>query len=613
MVLQVPGVEAQTLTVWRQADRYNLPRIIYVNKMDRADSDIHMCCSSIEKKFDLAALLLQLPARAGGKLTGVVDVLSLELFQYGNSRAKGVSVVDLSEETHPQLFADAQQARVRLIEQLTEHDDELANKVIASESFETVSSQEIIKALQKVTQDRVAVPVVLGSSYKNIGVQNLMDAVIHYLPTPQRSSKIFSAFEDAFCGRAFKVKHDKQKGPLVFVRLYNGSIRKGQKIFSVQRSESEQVGRLYVAYADDFQEVESLGSGNIAVLSGLKKTLSGDLVTTSQTAYDRAGKNVLKAQKKSDAPLQVSADSLFGVGARIPEPVFFCSIEPPSMSSQQALDQALTELQREDPSLRVSYNAETGQTVLAGMGELHLEIIRDRILKEYKVDADLGPLQIAYREAPLDSVTESTTVDIKIGSHKNHVLVKMSLIPTVNYTSEDLLKFDKNADNASNISAIYPKHLQAIRQGVTVGLAQGPKINSQVINTHVMLHWFEVGRGTSETIIASTVTQLVQKLVKLSGTRILEPVMALEIVTPPEHLSSIMADLSRRRTNINSVTMRGKAQVVTASVPLAELLGYSSDLRIISSGTAMFTTEFEEYRRMSSSDEEEAIRSVRGF
>ncbi|XP_066154969.1 ribosome-releasing factor 2, mitochondrial isoform X2 [Euwallacea fornicatus] len=467
------GVEAQTLTVWRQADRFNLPRVVYVNKMDRRDGDVHMCCDSLEKKLDVQPILLQLPVVRDDKLFGIIDVLSQELIQFGKGQERALIRGELVEKEWPQLFENAQRARVKVIEQLCDHNDELAEKVIASEVFDIVPSDDIVKALKKVTLERKAVPVVLGSSYKNIGVQTLMDAIALYLPSPINRSNVFSAFEDHFCGRAFKVKHDNQKGPLTFLRLYNGSVKKAQKIFSVQRRESEQVGRVYMAYADDFKEVESLGSGNIAVLSGLKKIMSGDLVTSSQSVYDKARKIAQKCSNSEDV------DSAFGVGAEIPEPVFFCSIEPPSLAKQQALDQALAELQREDPSLRITYNSETGQTVLAGMGELHLEIIRDRILKEYKIEADLGPLQIAYREMPLQKVSDSLQVDTKIGNHKNSVLVRLSVVPSDCSSSQKALKFDKSQESASCIAGIFPKHLQAIRQGVEVGLAHGPKISSQ--------------------------------------------------------------------------------------------------------------------------------------
>ncbi|KAJ8974319.1 hypothetical protein NQ317_010915 [Molorchus minor] len=256
-----------------------------------------------------------------------------------------------------------------------------------------------------------------------------MDAVILYLPSPIKKNERYKCFEDSLCAKAFKVKYDKQKGPLAFFRLYNGVLNKGQKIYSIQQDGSEQVGKVYVAYADDLEEVQSMKAGNIAVVSGLKKVMSGDLVANSNVASQKAKKNLLHSAKKENIQ-DPDIEKLLGIGVTIPEPVFFCSIEPPSLASQAALEHALIELQREDPSLRVSFNTETGQTVLAGMGELHLEIIKDRILKEYKIEVDLGPLQIAYREAPINAVTDSLTVETKIGNSRQYVTTKLSLVPT---------------------------------------------------------------------------------------------------------------------------------------------------------------------------------------
>ncbi|KAJ8925928.1 hypothetical protein NQ315_009780 [Exocentrus adspersus] len=608
------GVEAQTQTVWRQADRYHIPRIVFVNKMDRSDADIEMCCEAIEDKLETPCLLLQLPVKENGKLTGIIDVLSMELLNYGNDNDKRVEKTFLTEDKYPEYWTQANIARMTLIDKLTNHCDELANTVISLESLENVSSVDVVKALSRVTHSQKAVPVLLGSAYKNVGVQSLMDAVILYLPSPNKKNEVYKCFESNLCAGVFKVVHDKQRGPLVFLRIYNGTLSKSQKVYSIQQECSEQIGRLYVAYADEFTEVDSVKSGNIAVVAGLKKIRSGDLLTNSQSAYQRAKKCLLESLSKKSSDDEVDVNKILRIGVTAPEPVFFCSIEPPSLASQSSLEQALSELQREDPSLRVTHNSETGQTVLAGMGELHLEIIRDRILKEYKVEADLGPLQIAYRESPVRSLTDSLTLETKIGNSKQSVTVTLSLLPTDKMEDiSNVMKLDKTPEAASNIAAIFPKHLLAVKQGIEVGLAHGPKVSSQVSDTYVMLHKLEVGRGTSETMIAAAVTQLVQKLVKESGTDILEPVMQLEVVVPSSYLSVVLADLSRRRTAIRDVTMRGKSKVVIAEAPLSELLGYASDLRTITSGMATFTMEFGQYKKLSLADESNAIRNVRGF
>ncbi|XP_063921742.1 ribosome-releasing factor 2, mitochondrial isoform X2 [Zophobas morio] len=609
------GVEAQTMTVWRQADKYKIPRIVFINKMDRNDANVLYCCQSIEEKLQVPTLCTQLPLIQNGVFTGIIDTITMEKIIYEKNDVNKISRIKISEKSEPALWNDANEARSRLVDILSALDDTLANLIISSESFDAVTALDIVKALRQVTLDQKAVPILMGSAYKNIGIQPLMDSVILYLPSPMDRNKHFTSFEENTCARAFKVRHDRQKGPLVFFRIYNGNISKGQKLYSIQREISEQCGKLYIAYADDLKEVDSIQNGNIAVVSGLKHIMSGDLVTNSQTTAQKAKNKMLKLTTKKNTELkEESVENLFGVGPQIPEPVFFCSIEPPSLAYVNALDNALNELQREDPSLRITHDAETGQIVLSGMGELHLEIIKDRIIKEYKIEADLGPLQIAYWEAPVNRLTDSLLMDTKIGNNKQMVNVMLSLIPTDKFIPlTDVMKLDKSPDAASNIATIFPRHLLAIRNGIEVGLTHGPKIGCRVVNTEIMLHKFEVGRGTSESIISAAVTQLVQKLIRESGTNILEPIMYMEIAMPDEYMPTVMADLARRRPDIQNVTLRGTMKVIVVNVPLAELLGYSTVLRTITGGTATFTMEFSEYRIMTASEENVAIKSVRGF
>ncbi|KAF2895288.1 hypothetical protein ILUMI_10884 [Ignelater luminosus] len=603
------GVEAQTLTVWRQADRYKIPRIVFVNKMDRSDANLKSCCDSVERKLEKPTLCLQLPIWKHGKLRGLIDVLTMEKLLPTNHILDKIAI---TEENDPELWNLAKQARSTVINKLGDFNDDFANKIIAVDSVDNIKTTDIQETLRRVTLEQIAVPVLCGSAYKNLGVQPLMDSVILYLPSPNERNNHFKCFKDALCARAFKIIHDKQKGPLVFFRIYSGIFNKNQKMYNISQERNEQAGRLYVAYADEFQDIDHLDNGNIAVVSGLKQTTVGDLVAQSVTTANNAKKEMVKTLKdKSSGDL---IQKVFGSGTKIPEPVFFCSIEPPSLAYQASLEQALIELQREDPSLRVTHDSETGQTVLAGMGELHLEIIKDRILKEYKIEADLGSLQIAYREAPIMKASRDFTIETKIGNTKHMVAISFSLIPTSTVEDEkDILKLDKTPEAASNLANIFPKHLLAIKRGVDVAVSHGPKINSQVVNAQVMLHRFEVGRGTSETMIAAAATQCIQKLLIESGTNVLEPIMSLEIVAPEELVSTILADLSRRRSIISNITMRGNNKVINCETPLAELLGYSTTLRTITSGTATFTMEFLDYKIMSTIDENKAIESVRGF
>ncbi|KAF7991867.1 hypothetical protein HCN44_010668 [Aphidius gifuensis] len=601
------GVEAQTTTVWRQADKYNIPRIVFINKMDRLDADYSMCLKSLESKFDIITLPLQIPIKNNAhKLEGVIDLLTLEKVLFKKDNYGRVIIRDkLNENTDEKLYEIAMENRRQLVDKLSNNDDDLADKIIEEESLDKISSKLIIESIRKTTLNKKAIPVLLGSSYKNIGVQPLMDAVILYLPSPSNNdkTKIYNCFEDNFSARVFKIVHDKQRGPITFFRVFTGKLLKGQKIYNIYKSKSEQGTKLYSAYADDYEEIEEVNQGNIGALAGLKTTTTGDLLTTNLSSYNNAKKKIN----------QDDNNNIF-IPTKIPDPVFFCSIELPSMSYQTALDIALQELEREDPSLRVTLNEETGQTVLSGMGELHIDIIKERIKSEYKIDVELGPLQIAYKETITNSIKDTFLLHHKIGTVNHDVNITMSLIP--NYIcndKKDILLLDKSKDSASNIASIYPKTMSAVKLGVKSALVNGSKLGCPVINVGVKLHWLEVGRGTSDTMVSSAVSQCIRKMLSDAGSILLEPIMQLEIVVPEEYSSTVMNDLGRRRAQIQDITVRRNNKVLRALTPLSELLGYATNLRIITSGTGTFTLEFHEYQSMTSQDEQNAIKRVTGF
>lgn len=606
------GVEAQTVTVWRQADRYALPSIIYVNKMDRSDADFSMCVNSLRTKLGTLPLPIHLPVceyGSGNNFKGVVDLITLEKLVWDISK-QGLTYKRTRLDPEEKLWKEASFARAKLVEQLADLDDNVAELVIQQESLEYMPSNALMESLRRVTLARQGVPVLCGSSYKNVGVQTLMDAVIHFLPSPNDCSKhLANCFGTNLSARAFKVIHDDQKRPITFFRIFSGKFNKGQKIYNIPRERTEQTGKLMVAFADESEEVSEVDRGNIAAVTGLKHTIVGDLVTNNASTASAVQKELLKLKGFGD---KTDTNDLFGISTRIPEPVFFCSIEPPSKSYQLSLEQALQELQREDPSLRVSQNEETGQTVLGGMGELHLEIIKNRILSEYKIDVELGDLQIAYKEA-INSVGKNThTVNHKIGSSTHSVTVTLSLLHN-DSGQRELLLLDQSPDNAANIAAISLKHLHAVKFGVESAMAHGPKLSCPIINVQVMLHWLEVGRGTSDTIVSASVAQCIRKLLEVNGTHLLEPVMNLQVVTNEQNSSAVLADLSRRRAVIQEISSRGHSKVLDVLSPLSELLGYSTDLRTITSGTASFTLEFHCYQPMSLQDEVKAIENVTGF
>nr|XP_012217751.1 PREDICTED: ribosome-releasing factor 2, mitochondrial [Linepithema humile]XP_012217752.1 PREDICTED: ribosome-releasing factor 2, mitochondrial [Linepithema humile]XP_012217753.1 PREDICTED: ribosome-releasing factor 2, mitochondrial [Linepithema humile]XP_012217754.1 PREDICTED: ribosome-releasing factor 2, mitochondrial [Linepithema humile] len=604
------GVEAQTSTVCRQADRYNIPRIIYVNKMDRRDADFDMSLRSIKSKLNVETLPIQIPIKEAEGFEGIVDVITMEKLTF-DKKHQGMNLIKtkITENDDGKLWDIASEQRQVLTDKLSGLDDKLANIIIEQESLENVQPQILVDSLRRVTLSRKGVPVILGSSYKNIGVQPLMDSVILYLPSPANADNLnpYRCFKNNLAARVFKVVHDKQRGPITFFRIYSGKMKKSQKLYNVTRKQSEQCTRLYIACADDYEEVAEVSYGNIAAVGGLKNTVTGDLVMTSASTASHAKQTMLK-----ENPDRLDyVNNFFASGVNLPDPVFFCSIEPPSLSAQSALETALQELQREDPSLRVRNDPETDQIVLAGMGELHIEIIKERIRREYKIDVDLGPLQIAYKETIQDAVKDTLDVEHKVGQTKHKVAVTMSLIP--NYEGKKQLLLDRSPDNASNIDNIHPRVMSAIKNGVSAGLLHGVKLSCPVINVGVKLHWLEVARGTSDTIVSAAVSQCIRKLLQDGNSMLLEPMMRLEIVTPQEYSSNINADLVRRRVEVQQIDIRGNNKVIKTLVPLAELLGYSTTLRIITSGNATFSLEFSHYQLMTLADEKEAIRKFKGF
>lgn len=600
------GVEAQTLTVWHQADRYNIPRLVYCNKMDRSDGSLPLCLQSLKDKLSVCPLAIQLPIRDNGRLTGVVDLLNLEKCLWSGDRGEKLTREPLTEGDML-LWHEAKHAREKLTDMLSDIDNDLAETVIKLESLDNVSHQHLSEALRRICLAQKGVPVLCGSSYKNIGVQLLMDAVTDFLPSPNqcRQHKVFSAFQGNLAARAFKVIHDKQRGPIVFFRIYSGKLSKGSKLYNLQQNKWEQVGKVMIVEADDFEEVHEITEGNIAAVTGLKVTVTGDIVSNSVTAFNTAKKALSEEHRTSGSSFED-----FGLSAQIPDPVFFCSIEPPSQAYQSELDTALEQLQREDPSLRVNQNEETGQTILAGMGELHIDVIKERIRSEYKIDVELGPLQISYKETLTSAVSESHSVSHHIGSGKHNMKVTLTILPE---KKKELLQLDKSKDNAANTAAITVQQMKAIRRGVLAGLAHGPILGAPVVDVNIMLHWLEVGRGTSDTIISAGVSQCIKKMLSEGSAVLLEPIMMLEVVTDENYLSSVLADLSRRRTTIKNIDSRGTHKVVTADTPLSEMLGYARDLRTLSSGTASFSMEFSFYQQMAPIDQVKAVKTVTGF
>uniref|UniRef100_A0A8C9AE55 Ribosome-releasing factor 2, mitochondrial n=1 Tax=Prolemur simus TaxID=1328070 RepID=A0A8C9AE55_PROSS len=549
------GVEAQTLTVWRQADKHKIPRICFLNKMDKTGASFNYAVESIREKLKAKPLLLQLPVGEAKTFKGMVDVINKEklLWNPNSGDGKDFERKPLLETSDPELLKETTEARNALIEQVADLDDEFADLVLGefSENFDLLPAEKLQTAIHRVTLAQTAVPVLCGSALKNKGIQPLLDAITMYLPSPEERNYEFL----------------------------------------------ERISRLLLPFADQHIEIPSLTSGNIALTVGLKHTVTGDTIVSSKSstlaAARRAEREGEKKHKQSN-----EAEKILLAGVEIPEPVFFCTIEPPSVAKQPDLDHALKCLQREDPSLKVRVDPDSGQTVLCGMGELHIEIIHDRIKREYGLETYLGPLQIAYRETILNSVRATDTLDRTLGDKRHLVTVEVetrptetsSVMPVIEYAEsvgEDLLKVSQ----------------EAIENGIRSVCLQGPLLGSPMQDVAITLHSLIIHPGTSTTMISACVSRCVQKALKKANKQVLEPLMNLEITVTKDYLSPVLADLAQRRGNIQEIQTRQDNKVVIGFVPLAEMMGYSTVLRTLTSGSATFALELSTYQAMNPQDQ----------
>uniref|UniRef100_A0A182IQ15 Ribosome-releasing factor 2, mitochondrial n=1 Tax=Anopheles atroparvus TaxID=41427 RepID=A0A182IQ15_ANOAO len=598
------GVEAQTVTVWGQADRHHLPRLVFVNKMDKENADFEACLEEIRKTLGAVPVPLQIPLKEGKKLI-IWDV---------KSKGRSYQAVHINDEVqqdrvHEQLY--------EIIDMLSGLDDNLAQAIIEANSLESVKLHLVLDAIRNCTMKQLIVPVLLGSSYKNVGVQLLMDSVLNFLPAPNERNQSYDCFGNNFVGKVFKVTHDKQRGPITMIRAFRGTAKKGSK-FITTNGTSETIQRIYEPLADEFREIDSFAAGNIGLCAGPKSTVTGDLVIANAAALKKALKRLATVEEEAyDEEGQIAVEHLLqsrlGIHTTVPDAVYFCSIEPPSAAHQTALDNALREIQREDPSLRVRYDAETGQTVLGGMGQLHLEIIRSRILTEYRIDADVGPLQIAYKETLQEPHRGQWTAEKEIAGSKQHVQIDATIFPS-DKGSDERIVLDNSSEAQENLKLVRPRQMAFFRKGALGALQRGPKLGGQLANCAVKLHALIIGKGTVDTFIMAAAAQCINNILSTSECRLLEPNMLLEIVTLNEYLSPILADLSRRRARVEDISQRGSCnKVVKVNAPLAELGDYSTVLRTISSGTASVSMELNGHSMLNDSTEALVMRRAIGL
>jgi elongation factor G len=584
----VAGVEPQSETVWRQADKYGVPRICFINKLDRAGASFDRSFESIITRLGANPVAIQIPIGVESDFRGVVDLITMKALLW-NDESKG------SEYETVEIPADLQDAaaaaREKLIETVASVDDGLMHKYIEGEQ---ISEEEIRKSLRKGTLELKIVPVVTGSAFKNKGVQTLLDAVVDYLPSPldvppvegknPKTGEIETRPPDAsapFAGLVFKIMADKHLGQLSFVRIYSGTIKAGSYAYSPLKDTRERVGRLMRMHANKREDIDDASAGEIIAIGGMKQ------VTTGDTVCDENKPIILEKME-------------------FPAPVIRVAVEPKTRQDQDKLGMALNRLAQEDPSFTVSTDQETGQTIIAGMGELHLEIIVDRMKREFGVEANVGKPQVAYRETITQAAPGKEIYKKQTGGRGQfgHVEIEIEPAPGEGYVFV----------NKITGGAIPKEYIKPVEQGIRDAMERGFLAGYELVDIRVTLldgNYHEVDSDERSFHIAGSLA--FQDALRKAKAVLLEPIMRIEVVTPDDYMGAVNGDLMRRRGQIEKTEPRpGGAQVITAFVPLSEMFGYTTDLRSSTQGRATSTMHFERYEQAPKSVAEEVIAKVQG-
>jgi elongation factor G len=568
------GVEPQTETVWRQADRYKVPRIVFVNKMDKIGADFFNCVHMIKDRTGATPLPVQLPIGAENQFEGVVDLLTMKEWVW-KSEDLGASWV--VQDIRAELADKAAEMRAELIETAVEQDDAAMEAYLEGEEPDY---RKLLDLIRKGTLSMSFVPVLAGSAFKNKGVQPMLNAVIDFLPGPldvppymgflpsdeTETRNVERRAEDAapFSGLAFKIMNDPFVGSLTFTRVYSGVMKKGDSVLNSTKGKRERIGRMMVMHSNSREEIDWAGSGDIIALAGLKETTTGDTLCDPQKPV------VLETMT-------------------FPDPVIEIAVEPRSKADQEKMSMALQRLAAEDPSFKVHTDIESGQTIMRGMGELHLDILVDRMKREFKVEANIGAPQVAYRETISKPYEIDYTHKKQTGGSGQFARIKLQIAPTEpgeGYSFESKI-----------VGGAVPKeYVPGVEKGIQSVMDSGPLAGFPVIDFKVALvdgAFHDVDSSVLAFEIASRAAM--REGLKKAGARLLEPIMKVEVVTPEEYTGSIIGDLTARRGQVQGQDTRGNANVIAAFVPLANMFGYINNLRSMSSGRAQFTMQFDHY------------------
>jgi elongation factor G len=584
----VAGVEPQTETVWRQANKYEVPRICFVNKMDRTGANFEMCVDMIKDRLDCTTAVVQLPIGAEGDFRGVIDLVHMRALVWDDGMGE-----DWIEESIPEnLLAAAEAAHAELIDVVSNHDDIIMEKYLGDQE---ILPEDLTRALRTVTLGNHAVPILCGSAFKNKGVQPMLDAVREYLPSPldipptmglvprKEGVEVERPADDSapFSALAFKIMTDPYVGKLTYLRVYSGTLTKGSGVVNSTKDRKERIGRILQMHANSREDLDAMFAGDIVAAVGLKQTTTGDTLC--------------------DPDNQVILESL-----TFPEPVIHVAVEPKTKADQDKLGKALFALSEEDPTFRVKSDEETGQTVISGMGELHLEVLVDRMLREFNVDANVGKPQVAYRETVRKAAEKVEMKHIRQTGGKGqyaHVVITLEPNPGKGYEFED--KITGGVIPKEYIPSVNQGILESITSGVLAGY---PTVDIKVILTYGSYHDVD----SSEMAFKIAGSMAIKKAAQLASPVLLEPVMDVEVTTPENYMGDVIGDLSARRGKVEGMEQRGNSHIVRAQVPLSDMFGYATDLRSRTQGRATYSMQFAAYNEVPESIAKEIIAKARG-
>jgi elongation factor G len=572
----VAGVEPQSETVWRQADKYRVPRIAYINKMDRIGADFARGVQTMIDRLGANPVPVQLPIGAEADFRGIVDLIGMKAIVYRDELGKEQEIIDIPAE----MADDAAAAREKLLDEVSHHDDELVELILEEQE---ISPERLKQAIRKATLAIEITPVLCGSSFKNKGVQVLLDAVLDYLPSPlevppvegvepakgssngdEQPAVRHADDSEPFAALAFKIMADPYVGKLTYFRVYSGQLEAGSRILNVNTGRTERIGRILMMHANEREEVKEIHAGDIAAAVGIKQVVTGDTLAAP------------------DKPIKLET-------IEFPEPVIKVAIEPKTKADQEKMATALGRLAEEDPTFQVRTNEETGQTEISGMGELHLEVLVDRMLREYKVDANVGRPQVSYRETIKGTAEKVEGRFVRqTGGAGQYGIVYVDVEPAPGEGFDFVNKIKGGS--------IPTEFIPAVEKGMEEAMENGPRAGYPMVDVRATLTDGKYHETDSSELAFKVAGSLALKAaVARAKPVLLEPIFAVEVVTPEEFMGDVIGDLNRRRGHVHGMEQRGNAQVISAFVPLAEMFGYATDLRSTTQGRAVYTMQFERY------------------